>query len=60
MKLVRISKYKKNIIVFGNTEFKKKFKLKYINIDLKKNFLTSQTKNYVNKFLRLKKDLIFQ
>ena len=25
----RISKYKKNIIVFGNTSFKKKFKIKY-------------------------------
>ena len=34
----KISKYKKNIIVFGNTEYKKKFKLKYINIDLKKTF----------------------
>ena len=51
----KISKYKKNIIVFGNTEYKKKFKLKYVNIDLKKNFLTSQTKNYVTKFLKIQK-----
>ena len=51
----KISKYKKNIIVFGNTEYKKKFKLKYVNIDLKKNFLTSQTKNYVTKFLKVQK-----
>ena len=51
----KISKYKKNIIVFGNTEYKKKFKLKYVNIDLKKTFLTSQTKNYVTKFLRIQK-----
>ena len=28
------SKFKKNIIVFGNTNYKKKFKLKYKNIDL--------------------------
>ena len=55
----KISKYKKNIIVFGNTEYKKKFKLKYINIDLKKNFLTSQTKNYVRKFLKIQKRFNF-
>ena len=29
-----ISKYKKNIIVYGNTSFKKIFKLKYFNINL--------------------------
>ncbi len=51
----KISKYKKNIIVFGNTEYKIKFKLKYVNINLKKNFLTSQTKNYVTKFLKIQK-----
>ena len=51
----KISKYKKNIIVFGNTEYKRKFSLKYVNIDLKKNFLTSQTKNYVTKFLKIQK-----
>ena len=50
-----ISKYKKNIIVFGNTEYKKKFKLKYVNIDLNKNFLTSQTKSYVTKFVKIQK-----
>ncbi len=51
----KISKYKTNIVVFGNTEYKKKFKLKYINVSLKKNFLTSQTKNYVTKFLEIQK-----
>ena len=30
----KISKYKKNIIVFGNTDYKKKFDLKYVNIDV--------------------------
>ena len=30
----RISKYKKGITVFGNTEYKKKFNLRYINISL--------------------------
>ena len=45
------SKYKKNIVVFGNTSFKKKFDLKYININLSKSLLSSQTKNYLNKFI---------
>ena len=44
------SKYKKDIIVFGNTNYKKKFKIKYKNINLSKKLLSSQTKNYVNKF----------
>ena len=49
------SKYKKDIIVFGNTNYKKKFKLKYKNINLRKNLLSSQTKNYVSKFINLQK-----
>jgi len=55
----KISKYKKNIIVFGNTDYKKKFSLRYVNIDLKKNFLRSQTKNYVSKFLIIQKKYNF-
>ena len=55
----KISKYKNNIIVFGNTDFKKKFNLKYININLKKNFLSSQTKNYVNNFIKIQKNYNF-
>jgi len=53
------SKYKKNIIVFGNTNFKKKFKLKYVNINLSRNLLASQTKNYVNKFVDVQKKYNF-
>ena len=41
------SKYKKNIIVFGNTNFKKKFNIKYENINLSKSLLSSQTKIYI-------------
>ena len=51
----KISKYKKNITVFGNTNFKKKFNLKYENIDLKKDIFTSQTKLYVNKFINIER-----
>ncbi len=53
------SKFKKNIVVFGNTEFKKKFNLKYENINLFKNPLLSQTKQYVNKFIALQKRFNF-
>ena len=49
----KISAYKKNIIVFGSTNFKKKFKLKYINIKSNKNPFESQTKLYVNEFIKL-------
>ena len=44
---LKISKYKKNTIVFGNTNYKEKFKSKYINIPLSKNFFQSQNKKYV-------------
>tara|TARA_B100000575_G_C23136024_1_gene659957 strand:+ start:125 stop:2257 length:2133 start_codon:yes stop_codon:yes gene_type:complete len=51
----KISKYKKNITVFGNTEFNKQFNLKYKNIDLKRDLFSSQTKLYVKKFIILEK-----
>ena len=50
-----ISKFKKNIIVYGNTSLKKKFPIKYVNIELNKNLLRSQTKLYVNKFINIEK-----
>ncbi len=53
------SKFKKNIIVFGNTQFEKKFNLKYKNINLFNNPLRSQTKTYVNKFIELQKKYKF-
>ena len=53
------SKYKNQIIVFGNTNFKKKFSIKYSNINLNKKILSSQTKNYVNKFINLQKKYNF-
>ncbi len=53
------SKYKENIIIFGNTKYKKRYKLKYVNINLSNNPLISQTKTYVNKFIRLQKKYNF-
>ncbi len=51
------SKYHKNIVIFGNTEYKKTFGLKYENIDLKRNIFKSLTKNYVKKFISIEKKI---
>ena len=48
----KLSKYKNNTVVFGNTQFKDKFNLKYININPSANFLQSQNKEYVNEFIK--------
>ena len=34
----KISKFKKNITIYGNTKYKKKFNLKYKNILVKKKY----------------------
>ena len=51
----KISKYKKSITIFGNTNYEKKFDLKYVNIELSKGLFSSQTKKYVEKFISLEK-----
>ena len=56
----KISKFKRDITIFGNTDFKKIFNLKYVNIDLRKNIFSSQTKNYVRKFINLEKKMTQQ
>tara|TARA_B100000965_G_scaffold130343_1_gene108652 strand:+ start:124 stop:2253 length:2130 start_codon:yes stop_codon:yes gene_type:complete len=59
---LKISKYKKNTVVYGNTNFKKKFKLKYKNINIKKSIFKSQNRSYAEEFAKLedkrKSDLI--
>ena len=52
----KISKFKKDITIFGNTDFKKIFNIKYQNIKLIKNPFSSQTRDYVKKFIQLEKD----
>ena len=52
----KLSIYKKEITVYGSTDLKEKFSDNYINIQLKKNFLKSQTRDYVNKFVELHKN----
>ena len=51
----QISKYKKNINIFGSTNYKKKFKLNYTNIILEKKILGSQSKQYINKFIEIER-----
>ncbi len=50
---LRISKYKKNTVIYGNTKFKNIFKLKYKNITLDKKIFQSQNKRYVEEFIKL-------
>ncbi len=52
---VNISKFKKNITVFGNTDLKKTFKGKYYNIPLNKIRFSSQSKRYIKEFSKIEK-----
>ena len=47
--------YKKNITIYGNTNYKNKLLNNYVNIPLDKKFLTSGSKSYVNHFLKYEK-----
>ncbi len=56
------SKYKNSINVYGYTQYKSKLLSNYINLNIKKSLLRSNSKTYVEKFLeyekRLSSDLI--
>ena len=54
----KISKFKNNIFIYGNTESKKYLTSNYHNITFKKNIFQSSTKTYVNNFLKIKNILI--
>ena len=54
--MVKLSKFRKDITVYGNTNLKNIFKLKYKNIELKKNLIQSGSKLYVEKFLRYERE----
>ena len=49
----KLSNYKNDIIVYGSTNYSKKLSNNYVNIDLKKKILRSQSKEYVSKFLEI-------
>ena len=49
---LKISSFKKNTIVYGNTSYKKKFSTNYINLNFKKSLIKSSTKSYIYEFLK--------
>ena len=51
-----LSKYKKDIVVYGNTNLKKKFPIKYQNISLSNFRFKSKSKQYVEKFILNEKE----
>jgi len=55
--ITKVSIFKKSTYIFGNTEFKKKLSLNYINLDLKKKLFQSTSKIYVKTFLEYHKNI---
>ena len=54
----KLSKFNKNIRIFGSTDFKTKLSKNYTNIELSKNsFFQSQSRFYVNRFIELQKKI---
>jgi len=51
------SKFLKTSFVFGNMPYKKPFLKNYINIELEKSLLQSNSKSYVSKFLEKEKEI---
>ena len=54
---IKLSKFKKTSTVYGYTEYKKKFKNKYINVQTSKKFFSSSNKDYVKNLYLLKKKI---
>ncbi len=54
---VENSKYFKSTYVFGSTDFKKPFLKNYININLNKSLLQSNSKNYIKNFIEEEKKI---
>ena len=50
--MVKISKFKKIIKVYGSTNYKKYLTKNYVNISLNKSVFSSQTKQYINNFIK--------
>ena len=48
----KLSKFKSNITVFGSTDYKNYLSNNYIDISLKKNIFSSQTKQYIENFIK--------
>tara|TARA_B100000787_G_C16196445_1_gene301215 strand:+ start:298 stop:2415 length:2118 start_codon:yes stop_codon:yes gene_type:complete len=46
------SKYKKETVVYGYTEYEKRFNLKYKNININNKIFRSKSKEYINEFIK--------
>jgi len=57
--VTKLSKYKNVITVFGSTQFKEKYNIRYLNIEIPQKILGigSQTNNYINRFIELEKKI---
>ncbi|MDA8918991.1 glycosyltransferase [Candidatus Pelagibacter sp.] len=53
---VESSKFKKDITIYGNTNYTKILSKNYINLDLKKSVLQSSSKIYVDQFIKSEND----
>ena len=53
----KLSKFKNSVTIYGSTQYKKKLSTNYVNIELKKKILRSQSKEYVSKFLEIQKKI---
>ncbi len=49
--LLKHSKFKKNIKIYGSTEYRDYLSKNYINLDIKRKILQSSNKRYLNRFL---------
>ena len=55
--VTKVSSYKKNIMIFGNTVSNKKLSKNYINLDLNKKIFQSTSKIYIRSFLDAQKKI---
>jgi len=53
--ITKISKYKNLVNIYGSTKFKKQFNLKYHNLKLPNDFIKSQSKAYIEEFVKEEK-----
>ena len=55
--IIRLSKYRQSIKIYGNTSYKKKFLKNYVNINFKNYFFQSRSKSYIKEFLKIEKKI---
>jgi glycosyltransferase involved in cell wall biosynthesis len=55
--VTKVSTYKKDITIFGNTASKKKLSTNYVNLDLNKKIFQSTSKIYIKSFLNFQKKI---